>query len=662
MGRPTAIAAAATTALLLACLPATTAQAGAPAPEPPLGLRDRQPRIISKDTDTILVTFDRAQAHPAEAARDAIAGPAGDVADASIAKSTPITSKIVAVTLDQTVTPSESAAIGEQAEKADGVKAAEPSATLTPTSTNDTYYGYLWNLTSASTSSYGVNAESAWATSTGAGTIVGVIDTGITAHPDLTGSTTSIVGGNVIAGYDFISDPTDAGDGNGRDSDPTDAGDFCASDPNDQSSSWHGTHVAGTIAAIGNNATGVVGVAPDAKIEPLRALGRCGGTTEDILTAILWGAGVSVYGLPANPHPASVLNLSLGGQGTCSGALQSAIDSAVAKGVPVVVAAGNDNVALVNEMPANCSNVIRVVASTYEGTRAWYSNYGTSSAAATIAAPGGSGDSDTDSTDWIVSTWNDGDQLVGSPAYMGMVGTSMAAPHVAAIAALLKQVDPTMSPTAVRDYLVSTATPMSSCSTTACGAGVVNAARAVAAAAAPSALANLGTPTISGVAKVGGRLSTAGTGVAGASYSYQWRRNGNALPGQTGTSYDVVAGDLGSQLSVTVTATSGGQSASKTSDPTSIVVAGRFVNTVRPSTTGTYKKGKTLKVKVGSWSPTASRISYRWLRNGVSIGSATKSSYKLVSKDKGKKISVRVTVSRDGYLPASATSVSHRIR
>lgn len=747
MGRRTAISAVATAAaLLLAALPAPTAQAGTPAP-PPLGLRDRQAEIVT-DTNTIIVTFDRAQSNPTQAATQAVEQPADQVADADISKVVPITSKLVAVTLDQPVTEAEAAAIGDQVEDADGVKAAEPSEVLTAGATDDGFYSYLWNLKENSPSTFGVDAETAWATSTGAGTIVGVIDTGITAHPDLTGSSTAIVGGNVIAGYDFISDSASAGDGDGRDANPSDDGDFCASDPNASESSWHGTHVAGIIAAIGNNGRGVVGVAPDAKIQPLRALGRCGGTIEDIITAILWGSGVSVIGLPQNPHPASVLNLSLGGRASCSVAMQTAINAAVAKGVPVVVAAGNDNEALANEMPANCSNVIRVVASTYEGARAPYSNYGSSAVPATIAAPGGSGRDGGNVNDWILSTWNFGSQSVGTPAYAGMVGTSMAAPHVAAVAALLKQLDPSMSPAKITDYLTGSATAMSSCGSTTCGAGVLNAARAVAAANATTALANLQKPSITGTPEVGATLSTKGAGATGATYSYQWLRNGSEIAGANASGYTVNTDDLGAQLAVTVTATIAGKAASKTSEPVSVtakpvgdlavpvitgtaavgrrltttgtgldgaqysyqwyrsgvaisgatasgylitgpdlgkqlsvqvtatlagesvsktsaatpkVVAGRFSNMSRPSTSGAARKGHTLKVKAGNWSPSATTVKYRWLRNGASISKATKSSYKLTSKDKGKRISVRVTVYRSGYSTASVTSASRRI-
>ena len=746
MARRSAIAAVAVAALLLTVLPATTATAGSPVP-PPLGLRDRQP-VIVEDTDTILVTFDKAQARPAQAAEAAIENPAARVADADIEKVAPITGQLVAVTLDRPISDTEAAKIGDQAEKVPGVKAAEPSTTMAPGATNDTYYSLLWNLKTGTASRYGVNAEGAWPMATGKGAIVGVVDTGITAHPDLSGSSTSIVGGNVVAGYDFISDQQMAGDWTGRDSDPTDEGDPCAAD-GVYSSSWHGTHVAGTIAALRSNNLGVVGVAPDAKIEPLRALGECGGTTVDIISAMLWGAGVSVADTPSNPNPVSVLNLSLGGSGDCSVGMQTAIDQIVAKGVPIVVAAGNENTALSNSEPANCDNVIRVVASSFEGARAPYSNYGTAANPATLTAPGGSGVSESNPKSWIISTWNFGSLTPGLPGYAGMVGTSMAAPHVAAVAALLKQLDPDLTPAKIAEVLTGTVTPMPACSTLACGAGVVNAAKAVTAVYTPLALAKLATPAVTGVPMVGGQLSTAGAGVTGATYSYRWLRNGTPLTtAATGSSYKLTNADLGTELSVTVTATLNGKKAAKTSDPVMIapnatttlaipvtsgtlrvgqrltttgdgatgarysyqwyrsgskikgatkagytltssdhgkrmtvkvtasllgisaskrsvattkVLAGVFTNKTLPYTTGTYAKGKTVKAKYGSWTPSPSKVKYQWLRNGVPISHATKSSYKLGTKDVGTEISVRVTVSRSHYVTTTAISAGQLI-
>ncbi|MEO7773683.1 MAG: S8 family serine peptidase, partial [Steroidobacteraceae bacterium] len=219
----------------------------------------------------------------------------------------------------------------------------------------------------------GINLPAAWDQSTGAGVVVAVIDTGITTHPDLDA--------NIVAGYDFISDDKTARDGDGYDPDPADQGDWVTADYCDlgspaQDSTWHGTHVAGTVAAVSNNAKGVAGVAFNAKVMPLRVLGRCGGSTSDIANAIVWAAGGAVQGVPNNPNPVEVINMSLGGEGDCSITTQQAIDFAVSRGVVVVVAAGNDNSTASTHEPANCNNVITVGATNRSGGRAGYSNYG----------------------------------------------------------------------------------------------------------------------------------------------------------------------------------------------------------------------------------------------------------------------------------------------
>src|SRR5690606_35071991 len=160
----------------------------------------------------------------------------------------------------------------------------------------------------------------------------------------------------LVAGYDFISDASIAGDGNGRDSNPQDEGDW----ENPYPSSWHGTHVAGTIAAVTNNAKGVAGVAFGARVQPVRVLGHGRGCTSDITDAIVWASGGTVSGVPANATPAEVINMSLGGGGYCSSTYQNAINSAVSRGTVVVVAAGNSNANVANFTPASCSNVIAV--------------------------------------------------------------------------------------------------------------------------------------------------------------------------------------------------------------------------------------------------------------------------------------------------------------
>ncbi|WP_295972984.1 S8 family peptidase [uncultured Xanthomonas sp.] len=311
-----------------------------------------------------------------------------------------------------------------------------------------------------------INVRPAWDLATGKGVVVAVLDTGITAHPDLAA--------NVLPGYDFISDPLVAGDGGGRDRDAADPGDgypanTCGAGTPGASSSWHGTHVAGTIAAVTNNAAGVAGVAFNAKLLPVRVLGKCGGYLSDVADAIVWASGGAIAGVPANPTPAQVINLSLGAAGSCSPTMAGAIASAVARGTSVVVAAGNSNSNVAGSVPANCPNVIAVAATTSAGARASFSNYG---AGVDIAAPG----------QGILSTLNTGTLGPGAPAYASYSGTSMAAPHVAGVAALVLSaaLNP-LTPAELEARLKATASPLPVACTAGCGAGLVNAGAAVAA-------------------------------------------------------------------------------------------------------------------------------------------------------------------------------------
>jgi serine protease len=367
----------------------------------------------------------------------------------------------------------------------DDVDLAEPDAIALPLIVpSDTRWAEQWDLLAPSSGNYGANLPDAWDVTTGSATLtVGVIDTGYRPHADLAG--------RFVSGYDFIGDTLVANDGNGRDSDASDPGDWITGAENAsgyfmgcgaRNSSWHGTHVSGTIGAASNNALGVAGINWVSKIQPLRVLGKCGGYVTDIADAIRWAAGLSVSGLPANPTPDAVVNLSLGGSGSCGATYQSAIDAAVAAGTVVVVAAGNSNADASNFAPANCNNVITVAATGHTGSRAYYSNYGST---VEIAAPGG--DSLLGKT--ILSTLNSGTTTpVASPAgdtYVNYQGTSMATPHVVGVVSLIKSVDPTLTSPQVLSILQSTATPFpagSSCSTSTCGAGIVNAAAAVAAA------------------------------------------------------------------------------------------------------------------------------------------------------------------------------------
>lgn len=335
-------------------------------------------------------------------------------------------------------------------------------ALMTP---NDTHYGsYLWGM---KTSAAGINADQAWNTTSGSAVVVAVLDTGYTDHSDLLP--------NLLQGHDFISSKTIAGDGGGRDTDAHDPGDYYRAD----NSSWHGTHVAGTVAAVGNNSKGVIGVAYGARVVPVRVLGRGGGYTSDIVDGITWSSGGSVAGAPVNANPAEVINMSLGGSGACSSTYQTAINAAVARGTTVVVAAGNSNADTAGFTPASCNNVIAVAATDTSGTRASYSNYGSM---IDVAAPGGdTGDCST----LIVSTGNAGTSGPTTENYSCMAGTSMASPHVAGTVALMQAVRTTpLTPAQVESILKSTLRAFPAGNDKPIGNGIINAAAAVSAAAA----------------------------------------------------------------------------------------------------------------------------------------------------------------------------------
>lgn len=332
---------------------------------------------------------------------------------------------------------------------------------------NDPKFGQQWAL---SDPVGGVNAPAAWNLSIGSPSVaVAVVDTGITVHPDLAGRT--------LPGYNFITDPDRANDGDGRDNDPSDPGDAsndndCGSGVPGEPSSWHGTFVSGLIAANTNNGVGIAGMDWNAKLVPVRVLGKCGGTFDDVTAGVLWAAGAAVAGAPMNVNPARVINMSLGGPTACPQALQYAVDAALAQGAVVTVAAGNESYDALNSAPANCSGVITVGASTRQGDRTSYSNFG---GRVDLSAPGGDGNV----SDWILSTSNDGQRSPGNPTYKLEIGTSFAAPHVAGTASLMFARNANLTSGQVLSIVTGTARrfPMGSlCAQgTFCGAGLLDA-------------------------------------------------------------------------------------------------------------------------------------------------------------------------------------------
>lgn len=342
----------------------------------------------------------------------------------------------------------------------------------------------------------GANAPLAWSITRGSAAVrVAVVDSGVVlSHPDLVA--------NLLPGFDFVSADALSGapynaplnfianDGNGRDLDANDPGDWITQGDAStyptlcgtrvETSSWHGTSMTGLIASLWTSAnpnppgTSLAGLAPEVKIVPVRALGKCGGTTSDVIDGIRWAAGLTVPGAPPNANPARVINLSLGTTaGACSPAYQAAVNDVLAAGAIVVAASGNDGANAVSQ-PANCTGVIGVTAHTINGDNATYANIGPEVA---ISAPGGGAPSrlalqplDENATAYYIwaasmfgattqdSPFSATDTRTG-PATTGLTGTSPAAAQVSGAVALLLSVDPSLSAQQVRAYLTGTARP-----------------------------------------------------------------------------------------------------------------------------------------------------------------------------------------------------------
>lgn len=360
-------------------------------------------------------------------------------------------------------------------------------------------------------------ADRAWDITTGsASTIVAVLDTGVRyEHPDL-GRVES--GGKLLPGYDFVSTPAYANDGDGRDADASDPGDWLSeadlsqrvfSECRTGASSWHGTRVASLVGAQTNNGTGVAGLGWDTSILPVRVLGRCGGFDSDIIDGMRWAAGLRVPGVPDNPNPAQILNLSLGGASSCTRPYREAIDEIMARGVLIVASVGNEGGPV--SAPANCPRVLGVTGLRHAGTKVGFSNLGNG---ADIGAPGGNCVNTAAGQPCqfsIIAATNAGATTPGQSTYTTTlnfnVGTSFAAPLVAATAALMHSVNANLRPADYLTLLQQTARPFPAtsetttrvcrnpqmglqpeeciCTTATCGAGMLNAAAAVIAATRP---------------------------------------------------------------------------------------------------------------------------------------------------------------------------------
>jgi len=351
---------------------------------------------------------------------------------------------------------------------------AEPNYLYQPLEVpNDPLYGRQWHYDT-------IDMEGAWDITTGSNSVVvAVLDSGILyssadaskRHPDFAG--------RIVPGYDFITEPDIAGDGDARDPDPYDAVEF---------EGYHGTHVAGTIGAASDNGVGVAGVDWQAQILPVRVLGNGGGTLADIRDGLVWAAGFGIPGVPANANPADVVNMSLGGAGACSPAWQGALDF-VADDVIVVVASGNSNVNASTFSPGGCAGVITVGATDVANERAWYSNYGSR---IDVMAPGGDLDEDLDGDGFPDGVFSVGfNDTSDTFTYTYLQGTSMAAPHVTGIIALMKAIDPNLDTFTALEALRASTTPLSddacdgwgasdrTLTSIDCGAGLIDAFKAL---------------------------------------------------------------------------------------------------------------------------------------------------------------------------------------
>ncbi len=448
-----------------------------------------------------------------------------------------------------------------------------------------------------------INAEAAWDVTTGSNSIVvAVLDTGVRLdHADL--------GANLLPGYDWIAADRSgtglfytANDGNGRDADPSDPGDW-VSDADlasgnfngcvEEDSSWHGTQTASLIGALTDNGLGMASVGRNVRVLPVRVLGKCGGYTSDIVAGMRWAAGITVDGL-TNPNPAHVINMSLGGAGACTQTYQDAINEVVARGVTVVVSAGNSDGQAVSS-PANCNGVIAVTGLRHAGTKVGFADVGPQ---VTIAAPGGNCVNLTGACLYpIITATNSGTTtpVANSSVYTDSVnpayGTSFSAPLVAGTVGLMLSERPDMTPGEVRAALQGSARVFPAtgadagvarchapngqqqlecyCTTSTCGAGMLDA-RAAVLAADRGLQARITPPTGTLRAGVPMTLSASGSYVADPRTitAYQWEiaDGGGIVTSLTpsGASVSVTATGTGRYtLRLTVTDSTGAQSSTE---------------------------------------------------------------------------------------------------
>jgi len=474
------------------------------------------------------------------------------------------------------------------------VEYAVPDHRRYPHATNpdDPLFAGQWYLKFTEVSA--TDAIDAWDHEQGStGVVIAVLDTGVLYdHPDLGRGDK---GGKLLPGYDFVTGILQANDGDGRDADPSDPGDWINDADKTHAeftncdvsgSSWHGTRVAGMLGALTNNSAGVAGLDWNSFLLPVRVLGKCGGIDSDIMAGMRWAAGLHVAGVPDNPTPARILNLSLGADGACEASYQDVIQELTAHKVLVVISAGNDGTVVAS--PGNCPGVAAIAAIRQAGSKVGFSNLGP---AVTIAAPGGncvnpSGGACLFSLD---TTSNSGTTGPGTNIFTDQfnsnLGTSFSAPIVSGVAALMLSRNNNLStsqllarlregarqfPGAVADApgILVCHVPTSNqdhqlqqclCTTDTCGAGMVDAANSVEAADRPIAAISV-TATV----RAGQNVRLNGTGSAAACgrtvASYAWTvisptTNPPSVTGANTSMASVIAPSAGSQITIRLTVT-----------------------------------------------------------------------------------------------------------
>jgi subtilisin family serine protease len=547
---------------------------------------------------------------------------------------------------------------------------AEPVVVMSALSA-DSYYGSLWGLENTGqklwlpdgsgyylggTPDADMDVPEAWTKATGAGVTVGIVDTGmLTTHPDLAAQVATNAGetGTDSLGRDKRSNGVDD-DGNGY-VDDWHGWDFVAEYPsigvtegdstpgpdNDpQDNHGHGTHVAGTVAAQRDNNAGIAGVAPGAKVMPLRALGANGGGTNIAVAEAFDYAGK--MGL-------RVVNASLGGPGldqTQLTAIQAHPNTLY------VIAAGNDGVDNDVSPHGPCAlpaaNILCVGASDQNDNRASFSNYG--AASVDVFAPGTA----------ILSTYP-------GPSYAYLNGTSMASPNTAGVAALTLSVRPGASALDVKSAIMASAEPKPDLVGKSVTGGRVNADRAVSGVLTGAPPANVTPPVINGAPRRGQVLTVSSAwDPAGTSYAYQWQRSADGVTWTTigsASSYTLTTAERDTRVRVTITATNAYGQASATSDPIGPVVGDPPVSASAPTITGTTQRSYALTATAGSWDGQGNTFKYQWQRDDgagwAAISGAIGAVYTLAKADEGARVRVLVTATNpDGSVDRASAATA----